>query len=119
DPKPSDEEITQSINLKFTTYSNLSLVNNKRSNFKEAIEAADKALRLDLSKIGEAEQSKAYFRRGCAHVGLKDDDEAVKDFEKANSLKKDPATTQQLEAARGRLKQRAEKFKNAFKKAFK
>lgn len=107
------------MNLKFTTYSNMALVSNKRQNFKDALDVAGKALSLDLSKVGDAEKAKVYFRRATAYIGIKDDENAIKDLEEADGLKKDGAVTRELEAARKRVKDREAKFKGAFKKAFK
>lgn len=105
------------ISLKFTLYSNSALLLNKSGKFHEAVENATKA--LDLEGLSDAEKAKAYFRRGVAKVGLKDDDAAVEDLTEASKLAPgDAAVIKELDAAKKRIQAKKEKTKAKMKNFF-
>lgn len=105
------------VSLKFTLYCNSALLQNKSGNFREADENASRA--LELEGLSDAEKAKAYFRRGVAKVGLKDDDSAVDDLTAASKLAPgDAAITRELEAAKTRIQTKKEKTKAKMKSFF-
>ncbi|KAF8429734.1 cyclophilin-like domain-containing protein [Tirmania nivea] len=118
---PSDEDPKelwgQLQALKFTLYSNLALLQNKQGNFRDAEGSASKALQVD--NIKDADKAKAYFRRGVAHSGLKDDDSALEDLKKANDLAPgDAAVVKELEAVKKKIQDKAAKTKAKLKNFF-
>lgn len=80
--------------LKQSTYLNMAACYLKLGEHRKCIDACTKA--LSTSKL-----SKAYFRRGQAHLELRSLDEAKEDFERARELEPDPAIDKELK----RLKQ--------------
>ncbi|CAK9015508.1 unnamed protein product [Durusdinium trenchii] len=62
--------------------------------------------------------SKAYFRRGQAHLELRSLDEAKEDFERARELEPDPAIDKELKRLRQAFSQHDAKEKKRFAKMF-
>lgn len=114
DPKELRDQLQS---LRYTLLTNSALLQNKQGNFRDAEESSTKALAIE--ELTEVEKVKAYFNRGVAFQGLKDDAAALEDLEKAYSLvPSDTAVLKQLEATRkrvadGQAKQKA-KLKNFF-----
>ncbi|KAG0652259.1 41 kDa peptidyl-prolyl cis-trans isomerase [Hyphodiscus hymeniophilus] len=103
--------------LRFTLNSNSALLANKQQLYEEAQRYATSA--LDVAGLKDAEKAKALFRRGLAHVGLKDEDGAVKDLQEANKLAPgDAAIVKELAAVKKTAADRAKKEKAAYSKAF-
>ena len=103
--------------LKVSLYSNSALLQNKTAQYGEALESATKA--LETEGISEKDKAKAYFRRGQAKAGKRNEEEALSDFaEAARCAPGDKA----IESARAELKRkvaaRKEKEKKAYKNAF-
>jgi len=74
---------------------------------------------LEIEGVTEAETGKAYYRRALATAGLKDDEEAIKDLEKAQKVTKgDSAIENELVKLRKRKAEREKKQKSALKGAF-
>ena len=119
--EPADEDPKelegQMKTLRFTLQSNSALLQNKLKAFDDANKSASNA--LDISGIQDSDRAKAYYRRGLAKEGLKDEDEAVKDYEEAlKCAPGDPAITKQLSAVKKKAAEQAKKEKEAYKKFF-
>ena len=85
--------------------------------FDDAKKSATNA--LGLSRIPDADRAKAYYRRALAEIGLKDDDEAMKDLEAALKVAPgDAAITKELAAVKKKVTEQAKKEKQAYKKFF-
>ena len=114
DPKELRDQLQS---LRYTLLTNSALLQNKQGNFRDAEESSTKALAIE--ELTEVEKVKAYFNRGVAFQGLKDDAAALEDLEKAYSLvPSDTAVLKQLEVTRKKVadsqaKQKA-KLKNFF-----
>ena len=120
-PAPQDNdpaELWKSLKaLKITVYSNLALLQNKTSQYVEAVESASKA--LDIEGITEKDLAKAYFRRAQAKVGKKNEDEALADLNEAIKYAPgDAAIVKELEAVKKKVQARKEKEKKAYANAF-
>ncbi|KAF2271776.1 uncharacterized protein EI97DRAFT_437557 [Westerdykella ornata] len=114
DPKDLGEKLDA---LKAVLYSNSALLQNKLGRFKEAVESASKA--LEVSGLGDKERAKALFRRGQAYAARKNDEDALADLEEAVKLVPgDAAVVKELEAVKRRVKERREKEKKVYAKAF-
>ena len=103
--------------LRFTLNSNSALLSNKLKDFAEGERSASAA--LQVGGTTDAEKAKALYRRGVAYVGLKDDDKALADLEKANGLvPNDGAVVKELAEVKKRATDRAKKEKAAYSKFF-
>ncbi|KAL5121572.1 peptidyl-prolyl cis-trans isomerase cpr6 [Pleosporales sp. CAS-2024a] len=103
--------------LKISVYLNCALLQNKTNRYAEAMESATKA--LDIKDISEKDKAKAYFRRGQAKVGKKDDEGAIQDLTQALKLAPgDAAIVKELDGAKKRVAVRKEKEKKVYKNAF-
>lgn len=111
------ETAQQLSSIRFTLHSNSALLQNKLQQYNGAKDSANRA--LEIAKISDAEKAKAYYRKGLAEIGLKDDDEAIKDLAEALKLVPgDPAITKELITVKTRSAEKAKKEKEAFKKFF-
>lgn len=120
-PEATDDDAPelakQLTSIRFTLHSNSALLQVKLKAFEDAQKSASNA--LDLGRISDADRAKAYYRRALAKVGLKDDEEAVKDLEAALKLVPgDAAITKELGAVKKRAAEQAKKEKAAYKKFF-
>ena len=114
DPQELAKELTST---RFSLHSNSALLQIKLKQFEEAQKSASNA--LELSRIPEADRAKAYYRRGLANEGLKDDEEAMKDFESALKLAPgDASITRELGIVKKKTAEQAKKEKAAYKKFF-
>ena len=103
--------------LKISLYSNSALLQNKTDQFASATESATKA--LEIEGIGEKDKAKAYFRRGQANIGKKNEEDALSDLNQAAKFAPgDAAITRELEGVKKRVAARKEKEKKAYKNAF-
>lgn len=119
DTKPEDPpELSKDLtHLRFTLHSNSSLLQIKLKSFQEAQSSADNA--LELEEVPNQERAKASYRKALALLGLKDDEEAVKNLETAQKLAPgDAAITKELGAAKRKAAEHAKKEKAAYKKFF-
>jgi peptidyl-prolyl isomerase D len=74
---------------------------------------------LDRLELSNADKAKALYRRGSAHVILKQEDEAEADLVAASQLApEDIAISSKLKEVRDEKKKKREKEKKAFKKMF-
>lgn len=114
DPPELSKELTH---LRFTLHSNASLLQIKLKSFEDAKSSADNALELD--EVSNQDRAKASYRKALALLGLKDDEEAVKNLETAQQLAPgDVAIGKELGAAKKKAADHAKKEKAAYKKFF-
>lgn len=74
---------------------------------------------MGLEDVSNQDRAKALYRKALALLGLKDDEEAVKSLETAQSLAPgDVAINKELNAAKKKAAERAKKEKAAYKKFF-
>ena len=121
DPEPADDDPddlpSKLTSIRFTLHSNSALLQNKLKAYDEAKKSASNA--LDLANIPAADRAKAHFRRATACEGLKDGDEALKDYEQAAKLAPgDAAITSQLTALKKKIAAQEKKEKAAYSKFF-
>jgi len=103
--------------VRFTLNSNAALMNIKLSNWDSAASYATSA--LAVGGLKDAEKAKALFRRGQAHVRLRDEDNAVADLTAANQLVPgDAAVAKELADVKKSIAARVAKEKAAYKKFF-
>ena len=114
----TDESVAEQVTgLRFTLLSNAALLENKLKLHEDAKKSASEALALSGASV--TEKAKVHFRRAQAEVGLKDEEQALKDLEEAAKLAPgDPAITKELSAVKKRAQEQARKEKAAFKKFF-
>ena len=114
DPPELEKELTH---LRFTLYSNAALLQIKLKSFEDAKSSADNA--LEIEEVPSKERAKASYRKALALLGLKDDEEAVKNLETAQKLAPgDVAISKELGAAKKKASEHAKKEKAAYKKFF-
>lgn len=105
--------------LRFTLNNNSAMLANKAKRFDEAQDWATTAIESAPAETKDTDKAKAYFRRGQARVGLKDFEDAVKDFEEAAKLAPtDSAIRNELNKTKTAVKESERKEKAAFKKFF-
>ena len=97
--------------LKQSTHLNMAACYLKLGEHRKCIDACTKA--LSTSPL-----SKAYFRRGQAHLELRSLDEAKEDFERARELEPDPAIDKELKRLKQAFSQHDAKEKKRFAKMF-
>lgn len=103
--------------LRFSLHSNSALLQIKLGAFDDAYKSASNA--TELSQIADAEKAKAYYRKGLASEGLKNDDQAIEAFERAAKLAPgDPAIVKSLTAVKKKVAEQEKKEKAAYKKFF-
>ncbi|KAK6607970.1 cyclophilin type peptidyl-prolyl cis-trans isomerase/CLD, partial [Botrytis cinerea] len=113
---PAETSSTLSA-LRFTLNSNSALLHNKLKNFADAERTASAA--LAVSGTTDTDKAKALYRRAIAHVGLKNEEEALKDLEEANKLVPgDAAVVKELSTVKKNALERAKKEKAAYSKFF-
>lgn len=98
--------------LKQSTHLNMAACYLKLSEHQKCVEACSKAL-------VDGQLSKAYFRRGQAHLEMRHLDEAKEDFEKARELEpSDPAIEKELKRLKVAYAQHDAKEKKRFARMF-
>ena len=96
---------------------NTALVHLKAGSPRAAIKTCTDLLEND--SITEADETKAYYRRGQAYGKVKEDELAIEDLKKAlEYTPKDAGVIAELNAAKARLKARREKEKAVYSKMF-
>ncbi len=116
--KDDPPELPKQMNaIRFTLHSNSALLQNKLKVYEEAQKSA--TIALEQKDVADADRAKALYRRGMASQGLKDDEQAVNDFEEALKLAPgDAAITKELSAVKKKLAEQSKKEKAAYKKFF-
>lgn len=117
DPKELGEQIKA---LRFTLHSNSALLANKVERFDQAKKWAGFALdTAEAAKAKDTDKAKAYYRRAVAQVGLKEEDDALKDLQSALKLSPDDvAIANEIARVKQAVKAREAKDKAAAKKFF-
>ena len=116
--KPKLETKHALENLRYSLNSNSALLSNKLQDFAEGKRFATAALEASDDLSGP-EECKVLFRRAIANLGLKDEDAAMEDLERANDLSPgDAAVVAQLNKTRKDMAERAKKEKAAYSKFF-
>ena len=117
DPKELAEQMKS---LRFTLHSNSSLLANKTSQFRNAQSWASYALEVaDAANAKDADKAKVYYRRALAYMGLKEEDEALKDLQEALKLApNDAAVANEITRVKKAIKDREAKDKAAARKFF-
>lgn len=117
DPKELGEQMKA---LRFTLHSNSSLLANKLAHYRDAQTWAGYALQVaGDAKAKDADKAKGYFRRAQAQVGLKEEDEALRDLQEALKLAPgDTAIVNEIAKVKKIIKDREAKDKAAARKFF-
>lgn len=120
DPASREGDLsTELTKLRFTLQSNSSLLHNKLKAYPEANASATHALDIDEKIVSEQDRAKAFYRRALALVGLKDEEQAIKDLEVAQKLAPgDTAIANTLRDAKKKMADQAKKEKAAYSKFF-
>ncbi|KAM7186305.1 41 kDa peptidyl-prolyl cis-trans isomerase [Naviculisporaceae sp. PSN 640] len=116
DNEPADTK-TKMDALRISLNSNASLMNMKLGAWEDCVRAADNA--LAVAGISDKDKAKALYRKGYAHVRLKDEDAALESLEQAKALApEDAAVNNELAAVKKAAAARLAKEKAAYKKFF-
>lgn len=120
-PEPSEEdppELAGRIpSIRFSLHSNSALIEIKSKAFDDALKSATNA--IEIAGVADPERAKAYYRRALANIGLKDDEQGLKDLEEAQKLAPgDAAITREFGLAKKKAADQAKKEKAAYKKFF-
>lgn len=103
--------------LRFYLNSNAALLSIKLDAWDDAVRYASKA--LAVAGTSDADRAKAYYRRGFAHVRVKDEEAALGDLYEAHRLAPaDAVVANELAAVKAKAAARAAKEKAAYKKFF-
>lgn len=103
--------------IRFTLNSNSALLQIKLKAFDDALKSASNAVKI--VDVGDADKAKAYYRKALANIGLKDDEEAIKDLNEALKLAPgDAAITKELGIVKKKAADQDKKEKAAYKKFF-
>ena len=103
--------------LRFTLHSNSALLANKAKRFGDANKWAGFAIEALPSDAKDADKAKAYYRRGTARIGLKDEEEGSKDLEEASKLAPGDANIKRdLTTTKKSLQAKLKKEKMAYSK---
>ncbi|CAG8436169.1 9496_t:CDS:2 [Diversispora eburnea] len=85
----------------------------------DVVEATNLVLDTPSEILSVADKTKALYRRGCAKIGLKDEEEAIKDLKEARKLSpNDSAISKELSKANQKLKSREQAERKAYSKMF-
>ncbi|OAA51135.1 cyclophilin D [Beauveria brongniartii RCEF 3172] len=104
--------------LRFSLNNNSALLSMKLQSWAECQRSASAALAA-TGEVKDADRAKALYRRGVAHVHLKDEEAAVKDLEEAHKLAPgDGLIVSELNSVKTKATARAAKEKAAYKKFF-
>lgn len=113
----NDDDLKKDTDLKVSLYLNVSLLASKINKYKEAVSAAENA--LEVGELGPKEKAKAYYRMGNGYLGLKNPEDAIKNYvEAAKYAPADAAISAGIKHAREVLEERKKKEKAAFSKFF-
>ncbi|KAK2782584.1 peptidyl-prolyl cis-trans isomerase cpr6 [Emmonsiellopsis sp. PD_33] len=123
-PETSDSDppelASQLATLRFTLHSNSALLANKLKRFDDGRSWAGFALETAAAaNAKDADKAKAYYRRAVALVGLKDEEQALKDLDAAAKLAPgDAAIANEMARVKRSIAEQQRKEKAALKKFF-
>jgi len=113
----SGEHLDELYKLKVSVNLNVALVGLKVKKFDETIRVTTAV--LETEKVDDKSKAKALYRRGCAYLSLKNEDESLKDLNEALALSpSDGAITKAIADVKRIEKERIAKEKKAFSKMF-
>ena len=116
DPKELGPQMKQ---LRYSLHSNSALLALKAKRYDEANKWATFAIEGFPSDAKDADKAKAYYRRGLARIGLKDEEHGLKDLEQAAKLAPgDAGIAKEMNAVKKSVAERAKKEKAAYSKFF-
>ncbi|KKY18745.1 putative peptidyl-prolyl cis-trans isomerase [Phaeomoniella chlamydospora] len=116
DPKELGAQMKQ---LRFSLHSNSALLAVKSKRYNEAEKWATFGIDAITDDTKDTDKAKIYFRRGLAHVGLKDQEDGLKDLEIAAKFAPgDASIVKELNAVKKTVAEKAKKEKAAYKKFF-
>ena len=120
DSEDTSKEVAENLKkIRFTHCSNSALLHIKLSAFSEANASADQALNIKEDLVSKQDRAKAFYRKALALLGLKDEEEAIKNLEKAQELAPgDAAIVKSLQDAKKKVTEQAKKEKAAYSKFF-
>ncbi|CAG8525647.1 4903_t:CDS:2 [Acaulospora colombiana] len=105
--------------LKIPCFLNKAACALKLQTWKDAIEATNSVLEMPGEVLSATDKAKALYRRGCAKVGIKDEEDAVKDLKEASQLNpNDAAILKELNNAKQKILAREKAAKKAYSKMF-
>lgn len=91
----------------------------KLKRWNEVVEATTLVLEAPSEILSTSDKAKSLYRRGCAKLGLNDEEEAIKDLKEALKLSpNDPVISKELSTANQKLKAREQAQRKAYKKMF-
>lgn len=123
-PEPADSDPKelgdQMKSLRFTLHSNSSLLANKLGQYRNAQTWAGYALQIaESTEAKDADRAKIFYRRALAYVGLKEEDNALKDLQEASKLAPtDAGITNEIAKVKKAVKDREAQDKKAAQKFF-
>lgn len=120
-PEADDKALDAQLRaVRFTLQSNSALLANKLKRFNDAKTWATYALdNAGAAAAKDADQAKALYRRAVAEVGLKEEDDALKDLQQAAKLAPgDAAITNEITRVKKLIQEMEKKEKAAIKKFF-
>lgn len=120
EPEEGTEQIKADWrSLRLALYQNATLAGLKAGQFDAAKKSATFALNFASPPPSDAEQAKAYYRRGLANLALKDSASAERDFRTACQLAPtDAGPRQELQKIVAVNAERKKKEQQAYKKMF-
>lgn len=105
--------------LKIPCYLNKAACSLKLNEWGDVAQATNVVLEMPEKVLSPIDRAKALYRRGCAKVGMKDEEDAIKDLQEAAKLNpNDPAITRELAVAKQKLISREKAQKKAYSKFF-
>ena len=105
--------------FKIPCYLNKAACALKLHNWQSAADDTTIVLEMSTEYLSDIDKAKALYRRGSAKVGMKDEEEAVKDLQKALKLNpQDAAIANEIAIAKQKIQARENKQKKAFAKMF-
>ena len=105
--------------LRFTLHSNSALLANKAKRYADAEKWAGFGIDAIPADAKDSDKAKVYFRRGTARVALKDEEEALKDLEKAAEYAPgDAAINSEMTKIKKSVREKDQKMKSQYKKFF-
>ncbi|RIA97345.1 peptidyl-prolyl cis-trans isomerase D [Glomus cerebriforme] len=105
--------------LKIPCYLNKAACALKLNNRQSAVDDTTTVLEMSPEYLSDTDKAKALYRRGSAKVGMKDEEEAIKDLQEALKLNpKDAAIVKEMAIANQKIQAREKAQKKAFAKMF-
>lgn len=116
DAKPIVDEVRP---LRVSLNLNSALLHLKLKHYRDAIESATNVLNLPESHLTDTDRAKAYYRRASGKSGIKDDEAALDDLQKAAELmSEDVEIKREAIRVKKSMADRKQREKEAYKKMF-